>query len=338
MSSKMECDCKKTIIQNENIYLLPDEIFIHIFRYLQFKDLLVAKNACKKFNLLIEKYYFLMNRQNPVILFINNDKKQQKTFCVSLNAVVLKNETNFSKNNIESIDELIRSLRMFNMSNVHSLIISNCESIGIYNALNIIFPQISPIQSLYINNFSYDDIKEFEIFIRKLYNIKELEVRHICTDKKFDSNYLCMKVPTSNNLEKIVFSECQNTQFLNMNFLLELLKRNIKLRYIDIHSWDKNFIEEFGRSFFKKQEFNKGEVCNHNDIKVYLSTESEIGGIFFNSQDDVFEGVREFHAWATLHNAEVTFEELCNVCHEHWIKWSMSCRTRCFDFHDGIQI
>lgn len=225
---------------------------------------------------------------------------------------------------------------MFNMINLNSIIITSCNNIGIYNVINTIFPQKLSIKSFCINTFTHKDIKDFEIFVKKLEKIEELEIRHICYNKNYDINYLWINLSCITSLQKVVFTECKNTKFLNLKFLLELFERNIQLKYIDIRSPNKNFIKDVGNNFIEKEELIEYEICNHNDIQIHLYTEGEVGDIFVNTNNNNFENIRNYQFLATLHHEEISFEKLCKLCHRNWRKWDMSCKSKDFSFHDNF--
>uniref|UniRef100_A0AAF5CRN7 F-box domain-containing protein n=1 Tax=Strongyloides stercoralis TaxID=6248 RepID=A0AAF5CRN7_STRER len=276
-----------SLIITNYIYPLPDDVLVHTFSMLSFKDLLNIRESCRKFYRLIDNNRYRLSIKNASRIVIESNKKWgRSTFSLRIDIIkpdLIKgiNLKMFTKNDIENGNELSRSLNFFNIKNLSSLNIINCDSGRIFKSLKNCFKNVEQLNTVYIDRVGVNDFKDLQCLIENLGNIKHLEIRHICigTSKEDDINkiYPCLELPSTTTLERLILTECEITKVLDNNLMKQLIINNKNLKVLEVFSSNDTFTKQLISDFLKVQELTKKiDYCDHNEVTLFLKGTCDI--------------------------------------------------------------
>ncbi|CEF64435.1 F-box domain-containing protein [Strongyloides ratti] len=266
-----------------DIYLLPDDILVHIFSMLSFKDLLNIRESCKKFYRLIDNNRYRVSIKNASRIVIESNKKWgRSTFGLRIDIIkpdLFKgiNLKMFTKNDIENGNELSKSFNFFDIKNLFSLNIIDCGSGKIFKSLKNSFKNVTQLNTVYIDRVGIHDFEDLQNLIENLGNIKHLEIRHICIgkpkeeEKESDKMYPSLMLPSTTTLERLILTECENTKILDNNLMKQLIYNNKNLRVLEVSSTNDIFTKQLINDFLKAQETTtKSNLCDHTEVTLFL--------------------------------------------------------------------
>uniref|UniRef100_A0A0N5CCV6 F-box domain-containing protein n=1 Tax=Strongyloides papillosus TaxID=174720 RepID=A0A0N5CCV6_STREA len=169
--------------------ILPDNVLLHILSELSWRDILNAKLLSKRFYSIIHKNYHRLERKKTLGVSIKYDENHNShPFHVqlvfdceeSVNFQDIPFGTYMITNKIQSGEELISFLKMFDMSDIN-LEVPIADNLDVFDIMNRSFQVGTEIRLLKIPKLMEKDFKGFRTFVRKLSSVSLLEIDHVCS-------------------------------------------------------------------------------------------------------------------------------------------------------------
>uniref|UniRef100_A0A0N5CGU0 F-box domain-containing protein n=1 Tax=Strongyloides papillosus TaxID=174720 RepID=A0A0N5CGU0_STREA len=190
------------------------------------------------------------------------------------NSHVIQNRYNEKSAYFECDQDLSRFLKMSDMRDLDYLHVSGIsDNMNIFGILNRSFQIGTKTGVLSISKLSNKDCPSFRTFIRKFLSVKEIVIRHICAPLMGSEDVcsLLSSLSSLNTIEYIKIFECHNTIILSADFVVNLLKNNPNIMYLDIGSSNIEFSESILKEFFTMEQPHIMEnECNNNEITLAL--------------------------------------------------------------------